>query len=65
MTTFDEPELVQRNRERRAAADLEQQARRALSADLRRRRQTGTPPTPDPTRTAAALRERARQEETT
>lgn len=59
MTTFDEPALVQQNRERRAAADREQQARREQSAELRRLRGTSTPPVPDPSRTAAALRHAA------
>lgn len=67
MTTFTVPEDVaeraQMDADHRAALALEQQARRELSVELRRLRGTSTPPVPDPSRTAAALRERARQEE--
>lgn len=65
MTEFAEPAHIALNRDRRAVADRELAARRALSAQLRRLRGTPEPPTPDPNRTLAALQARARQQEET
>lgn len=59
MADFAVPAHVEQNVERRRHADDARDEQRRLSAELRRLRETPDPPIPDPTRTLAALREKA------